>query len=41
MKFFFVIGEPMEKLDALPIVLDKFGDGCYGGVVRPSCLEMY
>ena len=22
----------MEKLDALPIVLDKFGDGCYGGV---------
>ena len=32
MKFFFVIREPMEKLDALPIVLDKFGDGCYGGV---------
>ena len=21
----------MEKLDALPIVLDKFGDGCYCG----------
>jgi len=30
-KFFFVIWEPMEKLDALPIVLDKFGDGCYCG----------
>jgi hypothetical protein len=31
-KFFFVVGEPMERLDALPIVLDRFGDGCCCGV---------
>jgi len=31
-KFFFVVGELVEKLDALPIVLDEFGDGCYCGV---------
>ena len=32
-QFLFVIGKPVETLDALPIILDELGDGCvHGGV---------
>jgi len=35
-EFFFVVGKPVEKLDALPIVLDELGNGCVRGGVCAS-----
>jgi len=37
-EFFFVIGKPVEKLDALPIILDELGDGCVYSVVCASVM---